>query len=112
MTRFVLLQPTKHIQVVCAENQRRSNGGLLSVGWFCLQKPHIGPALVQLEPAALDCVLDPGPELGPAGVERVQERRVDLLDMDAAVLDRLNAAGDLDQLARCGFGVGEGTFGG
>ena len=37
-----------------------------------------------------------------------QEGRIDLLDMDAAVLDGLDRVGDLDQPACGGFRIGEG----
>ena len=67
---------------------------------------------MQLEPAALNRHLDPRAELLTTGLKCVEERRVDLLDMDAAVLDGFDAGGELDELARCGFRVGEGTFGG
>ena len=51
---------------------------------------------MQLEPSALDRHLDADAESLAAGLERVEERRVDLLDMDASVLDRFDAGGDLD----------------
>ena len=65
-------------------------------------------ALMQIEPAVLNGVFDPGTELWPTGLERVEERRVDLLDVDAAVLNRLDARGELDQLAGLGLRVGKG----
>lgn len=34
-----------------------------------------------------------------------EERRVDLLDKNAAVLNRLDAGGELDQLAGCSFAI-------
>ncbi|MGY8684442.1 hypothetical protein Q2941_42835, partial [Bradyrhizobium sp. UFLA05-153] len=67
---------------------------------------------MQLEPTALDRPLDAGAELLAGGFELVEERRIDLLDTDASVLHGLDASGDLDELARCGFRVGVGTFGG
>ncbi|MGY8677116.1 hypothetical protein Q2941_04790 [Bradyrhizobium sp. UFLA05-153] len=63
---------------------------------------------MQLEPAALDRVFDAGAELRPAGLQRVEERRVDLLDMDAAVLDGFDAGGELDQLAGAVSGLAKG----
>src|SRR5262249_5166452 len=81
-------------------------------GFAALEEPHIGPALGYLQPAAFDRVLDPCAELLAAGFELVEKRRVDLLDMDAAVLDGFDAGGQFDELARCGFRIGEGTFGG
>ena len=41
----------------------------------------------------------PAAYLGP-GVVLEQEGLIDLLDVDPAVLDRLNGAGDLDETAR------------
>jgi hypothetical protein len=38
-----------------------------------------------------------------------QERPIDQLDMDAAVLHRLDGISDLHQLARGGFRIGEGA---
>ncbi|WP_156951650.1 hypothetical protein [Bradyrhizobium sp. WSM1743] len=46
-----------------------------------------------------------GAKLLAAGFEDVQERRVDLLDMDAILLHRLDAGGEFDQLAGGGLGV-------
>jgi hypothetical protein len=40
-------------------------------------------------------------------LELIDERSVDLLDVDAAVLHRLDGIGQLHQLARGGLGVGE-----
>ncbi len=52
----------------------------------------------------------PAPNSGPLAFS--VKGRVDLLDMYAAVLDGFDAGGELDELARCGFRVREGTFGG
>ncbi|MET4408056.1 hypothetical protein ABIB85_007437 [Bradyrhizobium sp. JR1.5] len=38
------------------------------------QQPHVGTALVQVEPAALDGILDAGTELCAASLEHVEER--------------------------------------
>jgi hypothetical protein len=51
------------------------------------------------EPAKRDGPLDAGAEI-VAGATGRQKRRVDVLDVDAAVLRRLDIVGDLDQLAR------------
>src|SRR4051812_4655493 len=40
------------------------------------------PLSCQVEPAAFDCILDAGAELGPASLERGEEGVVDLLDVD------------------------------
>jgi len=42
---------------------------------------------VQLQPAALDRAFDANSELRPGGIELIEEGRVQLFDMDAAVLD-------------------------
>jgi hypothetical protein len=58
----------------------------------------------------LDRVSDAGAELRTARVASGlrEERAVDLLDVDA-VVDRLNTGGELKELARSGFRVGEGA---
>ena len=67
-----------------------------------LEQPHEGPALVQLEPAFLDRISDAGAEFRARRLATVlgEERRVDPLDVNAPV-DRLDASGELDELA-CG----------
>ena len=75
------------------------------------QQPHVGPAFVQLEPAFLDSAPDAGAELRAASVERVEEGIVDLLDVDPAVLYRLDARSQLNELASGDFRIGEGAFG-
>jgi hypothetical protein len=52
------------------------------------QYPHLGAAFVQLEPAVLDGELEAGTELAALGLKRDKERCVDLLDMNASVLNR------------------------
>ena len=61
-------------------------------------EPYIGAALVPPEPALRDGPRDPGAEV-IATATRSEERRVDPLDVDAAILHRLDAVRDLDQLA-------------
>lgn len=68
-----------------------------------VEDPDIGLALVQLKPAALDHYLDARAELRATATVLVHERRVDFLDVDAAVLDGLDACGDLHELAGGGF---------
>ena len=75
------------------------------------QQPHVGPAFVQLEPAFLDSAPDAGAELRAASLERVEEGIVDLLDVDPAVLYRLDARSQLNELASGDFRIGEGAFG-
>jgi hypothetical protein len=57
----------------------------------------------------LDRQLHAGSEFGRRTALAVQERPVDLLDVNTSVLDRLNRIGDLHQLVRSGLRVGEGT---
>jgi hypothetical protein len=75
-------------------------GPLLPVP-FGFDQPHIGATLVQLEPALLDGVAYAGAELWTAGLERVEEGRVDLLDVDA-VVDGLSDRYCLLRLFFCG----------
>jgi hypothetical protein len=70
------------------------------------QQLDVGPALVQLEPTLFDSAPDAGAELCAASPERVEERIVDLFDVDAAVLDRLDARSQLDELAGGGVRIG------
>ncbi|WP_342741117.1 hypothetical protein [Bradyrhizobium sp. B117] len=71
---------------------------------FALEQANIGSALVHFEPTLLDGVLDACAELRPGGLERVEERRVELLDVDAAVLDGGNAGGELISLRAAASG--------
>jgi hypothetical protein len=65
-------------------------------------------ALVQHQPAALDRQLQASTVFGRRSVLPKQERPVDLLDMDAAVLRGLSSVGDLQDLAGGRFGIGLG----
>jgi len=65
-----------------------------------LRELHIDPALVEPQPAALDAQVETGLVLGRAAAQFVQERPVDQLDVDAAVLHRLDGIGDLYQLGQ------------
>src|SRR5215813_10679121 len=60
---------------------------------------HVSSALVHPEPASFDGQLDPGAVLRRQPALLVQERLVNLLDVDAAVLDQLDAGGEFDQLS-------------
>ncbi|WP_439375442.1 hypothetical protein ACRQ5Q_22735 [Bradyrhizobium sp. PMVTL-01] len=66
----------------------------------------MGAALVLIEPAALDRKLEAGDEFGAGRVAAVprEKWRVDLLDADAAVLDRFDGSGELEEL-----GIGDAT---
>ncbi|UFW43426.1 hypothetical protein [Bradyrhizobium sp. WSM471] len=75
------------------------------------QEWHIGPALVELEPALLGSALDAGAELCPARLKRVEEWVVDLLDMDSAVLYRLDGRSQLNELVGGDFRIGKRAFG-
>jgi len=70
---------------------------------------HISAALVHPKPAALDRELEAGAVFGRSALELGEERPVDLLDVDAFVLHRLDRVGDLQELARGSLGIGEGT---
>ena len=61
------------------------------------------------EPTALDCQPQAGAVFGRRGALLVEKRRVDLLDVDTAILHRLDRAGDLDQFAGGCFRVGVDT---
>ena len=60
-----------------------------------LRDLHVCAVLVHPEPAAFNGQLDPGAVLRRRAALLVQERLVDLLDVNAAVLDGLNRLGDL-----------------
>jgi hypothetical protein len=70
-----------------------------------LRKFEIGPAFVHYNPATLNGPLEAGTVLRRRAFDLKQERPVDLLDVNATILYRLNAAADLYQLARGGLGV-------
>ena len=65
---------------------------------------------MQPQPAVGNGTLKTGLIFGWRALQLKQERPVDLLDMDAAVLHPLDGVGQLDQLAGGGFGIGEGTI--
>ena len=52
------------------------------------------------QPAALDRVFEPGAELAATALQLEQERGIDPLDVDPAVLHRLDAGCELDELTR------------
>jgi len=58
------------------------------------------------QPAKCNGALDPGAELLTAAASS-QKRLIDALDVDAAVLHRLDGVGQLQQLLRGVVGVGE-----
>jgi hypothetical protein len=68
---------------------------------------HIGAALVLPQPPAVDRKLETGAVFGRAALVLKQKRPVDQFDQDASVLDGLNGVGDLHQLLRGGFSIGE-----
>jgi hypothetical protein len=63
-----------------------------------------------MTPAQRDGALDPGPEVLAAAASR-QKRRVHPLDVNPTVLHGFDAVLDLDELARGGIRIGEGTLG-
>ena len=73
-----------------------------------LDEPHVGAAFMPDRPAFGDRAVEAGPVLvGTAA--GLKERRVDQLDIDAAVLHRLDRARDLDKLPDGGGGIGAGA---
>jgi hypothetical protein len=70
---------------------------------------HIGAALVHPKPTALDRELEACAVFRRAALELGQERPIDLLDVDAAVLYPLSRIGDLQKFARGSFGIGKGA---
>jgi hypothetical protein len=65
---------------------------------------------VQLEPALLDSVLDAAPKSASLPLRDIKKRRVDLLNMNAVVLDGLSARGELNQLTRRCLRICKSTF--
>jgi hypothetical protein len=65
---------------------------------------HVSAAPMQPEPALGDGALKTGLVFRRRALELIKERPVDLLDVDAAVLHRLEGVGPLQQLARGGVG--------
>jgi hypothetical protein len=61
---------------------------------------------MHLEPSILNRTFHAGTVLGWRAFQLIKERRVDLLDMNATVLNGLDAVRYLDQLARRGVRVG------
>jgi len=59
---------------------------------------HVSSALVQHQPALLDGTLEPGLVFGRRSLE-AEQGPLNLLDIDPAVLDRLEGIGELDDLA-------------
>jgi hypothetical protein len=66
---------------------------------------HVGAALVQPEPAPGNRQIEAGHVFGRRALVLIQERAVDPLDVDAAVLHSLGRVGDLQQLAGSSFRV-------
>lgn len=61
---------------------------------------------MELEPAFLDGIGEAGAELAASAAERDHERRVDALDVDAAVLDSFDALSELDHFAQRRLRIG------
>jgi hypothetical protein len=76
-----------------------------------LAEPHERAAVMQFEPAALDGELETRRILRRRAPIDVQERTVDLLDIDAAILHHFEGMGVLHQTACRPFGISEGTVG-
>ena len=58
---------------------------------------------MHLEPAVLDSPANTGAEFRAASLQLEDEGVIDFLDMDAPVLDRLDAGGELEELSCSGF---------
>jgi hypothetical protein len=67
------------------------------------------PLSCNYQPAALDSELHTSAVFRRTALVLEQEGAVDLLDVNAAVLHRLDGAGDLDQAARGFLGIGIGA---
>src|SRR5271166_3063808 len=61
---------------------------------------------MQDQPALCDRAIETGLVFRWRALELIEEGLVDLLDIDPAVLDRLERVGEFDQLARRGIGEG------
>jgi hypothetical protein len=68
-----------------------------------LGKPDVGSRAVQRQPATVDRQLERGAVFVGTALKLKQKRPVDLLDIDATVLNGIDRVGDLDQLAGCFF---------
>jgi hypothetical protein len=75
-----------------------------------LEQRQIGSGLVHPEPALLDGVAHASPKLRWAALELGQERPVDRLDVDAAVLNWLDTVCDLDSLRAAASGSAKGRY--
>jgi hypothetical protein len=64
-----------------------------------LRELHERPALMQYQPAFLNRAIEAALVLGRRNLQLKQHRPVDLLDIDATVLDGLEFVGDLDDLS-------------
>jgi hypothetical protein len=82
------------------------HAGLSKQRRTAISELQIRSTLVPPQPSQRNGALDPGSEILAAATDR-QKRRVNALDVDAAILRRLDAVCDLDQLARGGVGIGE-----
>jgi hypothetical protein len=102
----------RHCAASCSVSRRfRAKHILREQFRASLGEPHEGPAFMTPEPALGDGKIEAGLVLGGAAA-LPEERPVDLLNVDTAVLDRLDGVGDLKQLA-CGlFRIGKWSVGG
>jgi hypothetical protein len=69
-----------------------------------LRELHIGAAFVHRQPTALDGKLQAIALFLRRSLQLEQERTVDLLDVNAAILYRFNRIGDLDQPGAAAWG--------
>jgi hypothetical protein len=89
------------------EDGEASSGEQLRAG---RRELHVGAGFMLPQPALGDRQLLEARALFGRAASSPQEGQIDLLDMDPAVLDRLDAVGDLDQLAGGGFRISVGTI--
>jgi len=73
-----------------------------------LRELHVSAALVLPQPAAFDRKLEAGAIFCRAAFVIIQERTVDQLDEDAAVLDGIDRVCDLHKFLRGSQGIGKG----
>ncbi|MCK1489076.1 hypothetical protein IVB14_01090 [Bradyrhizobium sp. 180] len=73
---------------------QKQKGGKSEDVLTCRESSHVGSFTVRL--SCINRVTNAGAKLLAAGFDCVEKRRVDLLDMDAAVLDRLDAGGEFN----------------
>jgi hypothetical protein len=77
-----------------------------------LRELYVSAALVHRQAAALDCELEAGAVFRRRSLVLEQHWPIDQLNVDTAILHRLDRIGDLDKFSGGGFRVGIGSAGG